>query len=134
MNDTLLYPNPADAKFQTYQCVDKTWEIEVRGFSFLGKTTETDYLSYAVIDSFARGIQIPKDEYFKFAVEMKKLFNDPNDEFYCEPFQCYFLDKSCKEESIVSKLTNFTIRFNDTFGFTIPPSVYLRDGALMAGN
>jgi len=95
VNDTLLYPNPAEAKFQTYQSVDKSWEIEVRGFSFLGKTTETEYLSYAVIDSFSRGIQIPNDEYFKFAVEMKKLFNGPNEEFYCEPFQCYFLDRSC---------------------------------------
>ena len=36
----------------TYQTSNKAWKIEVRGYSFLNKTTETEYLSYAVIDSF----------------------------------------------------------------------------------
>lgn len=40
----------------TYQTTNKAWKIEVRGYSFLNKTTETEYLSYAVIDSFAQGI------------------------------------------------------------------------------
>ena len=67
-------------------------------------------------------------------IQINKLFPDDNENFYCEAYNCFFIDRSCSEESIVNKLTNFTIRFNDSLGFTIPPSIFLRDGFLMAGN
>lgn len=129
-----MYPNPEEGVFNTYQSENNNWEIEVRGFGFMNQTIEAEYRSFAIIDSFARGVQIPQSEFYQFVVQMKTIFNGAKDDFYCQSYNCFFIDRSCSDENIIGNITNFTIRFNDSIGYTLSPQVFLRDGYYTAGD
>ena len=49
----------------------------------MNQTIEAEYRSFAIIDSFARGVQIPQSEFYQFVVQMKTIFNGAKDDFYC---------------------------------------------------
>jgi hypothetical protein len=51
----------------------------------------------------------------------------------CQYYKCFFFDSSCSEKGIMESLGNFTIRLNDSLGYTIAPEIYLRDGFYDAG-
>jgi hypothetical protein len=51
----------------------------------------------------------------------------------CQHYKCFFFDTPCDEPGILSALSNFTLRFNDSLGYTLPPELYLRSGFYEAG-
>ena len=75
---------------------------------------------------------MPQEEFIQFLVQMKTTFTGKDDGFYCDSYNCYFIERNCSD--FHSRLSNFTIRFNDTFGYTVPPQVFLRSTHLMAGD
>lgn len=90
------------------------------------ETQETEYKANAIVDSFARGVQLPILSFRKIATKLKAVFKDDQD-FMCQYYKCFFFDTPCTQPGIYEKLTNFTIRFNDSIGYTIPPSIFLRE-------
>ena len=69
---------------------------------------EIDYKTTAVVDSFARGIQLPIKEFRQLQIQMKSIFKD-NEDFMCRYYQCFFLDSLCSDNGIMDRLKNFTI-------------------------
>jgi hypothetical protein len=92
----------------------------------MNETQETVYKANAIVESFQRGIQIPIADFRKIALKLKGVFKD-NQDFMCQYYKCFFFDTPCTQAGIYESLSNFTIRFNDTFGFTIGPQIYLRE-------
>lgn len=99
----------------------------------MNKSTELDYKMTGKVDSFARGIQMPKRDFSHFAKTLLELFKDIED-FQCRYYKCYFFDMGCNENNIMQRLSNFTLRLNDSYGYTIPPEVYLAEGKYMVGD
>ena len=50
--------------------------MEVGGLFFKGITTTLEYKTKAVVDSFSRGIQMPKLDFARFAKQMVEEFKD----------------------------------------------------------
>lgn len=126
----LLY---GDGTFRKYKAHTDKWSVEVRGHIFMNQSTELDYKMTGKVDSFARGIQMPMRDFSRFARILKDLYKDIPD-FSCQHYKCSFFDMGCTEYNISQRLSNFTLRFNDSFGYTIPPEVYLAEGKYTVGD
>lgn len=62
--------------FHRYNTTGNQWNVEVRGFFFKGITTTLEYKTKAVVDSFTRGIQMPKLDFARFVKQLREEFKD----------------------------------------------------------
>ena len=124
------YPSAQDRGFTFYddRDADKEWGTEIRNIyanDSVNNSFDTGFLTYAKIDTFTPFLMLPWENFQLY----KKYLNRDHPEMTCfgdYPIfsMCYVEGKSC--ESISSNYTNITIRFNDSFGYHIPPKSYLK--------
>ena len=119
--------------FIKYPVRGNKWALEVRGHTFQGKTTELSYKVNANIDSFSRGIQLPTKQFMDFAVQLKGIYKDV-ESFQCTHYKCQFFDQWCNEGGIKNMVGNFTLRFSDSYGYTISPQLFMIEGVYKVGD
>ena len=93
---------------------------------------DSGVLTYAKIDTFTPFILLPWENFKKY----KDYLNRTHPEMTCFGdstifSMCFVEGKSC--ESIRTNYTNITIRFNDSYGYHIPPKSYLRTETTSTG-
>jgi hypothetical protein len=118
--------------FVSYPVRNNKWGVEIRGHSFNGVQTELKYKTTAKIDSFARGIQLPTIKFMEFAGQLKSIYRD-NNNFLCNQYKCFFFDVWCSESGIMEKIGNFTLRLTDSYGYVIPPKLFMTEGQYSSG-
>ena len=127
----LPYPSATDKKLYYYENLhdDQEWGSEVRNILVCdpaGRVSLDDgYKTYAKVDTFSPYIQLPKDNFKHFTdyIEKKYPYMRCADQVDGNKV-CKAADRTC--ESIQKDFYNITLRFNDSLGFHIPPSSYLK--------
>ena len=136
----MMYDWPSAEKkgftFYKDRNADKEWGTEIRNI-YIGKresnhSIDSGKLTYVKVDTFTPFILLPEENFEKY----KQYLNESHPDMKCfgdYPIfsMCYEEDVAC--EDIWHKYANITIRFNDTKGYHIPPSSYLRTEKTVSG-
>lgn len=134
--DLKPFPTAKEPKIYWYdnRFDEKEWGTEMRRMMLgdvpLDNTTTGQI--YAKIDSFSPYIQIPGTYFDVFENYMKANHTEMTCTSISHEFGiCYATNMTC--DSIMSKYANFTIRFNDSMGFVVPPKSYLKNDKTASG-
>ena len=131
----LPYPTASSPNFYWYDNVhdDKEWGIEVRDIQIDGVSLDSGILTYASVDPFDPFVQLP-DAYYK---NYKAYMAANHTEMVCMDAVIGFgicMAQGITCESIMGNYTNITIRLNDSYGYVLPPSSYLKTEITESGN
>ena len=132
------WPSAKKKDFSYYndRDADKEWGTEVRniyaGNRNANNSFDSGFLTYAKVDTFTPFILLPWENFSKY----RNYLNSTHPDMKC--FGDYPIFAMCYQENVacedISHLyTNITIRFNDTKGYHIPPSSYLRSEKTASG-
>jgi Xylanase inhibitor C-terminal len=124
----LPFPTKENPKFYKYdnKYDDKEWGTELRNIYVGDVGLDSNTLVYAEVDTLEPYIQLPTAYWDKYIAYMQANHT----EMQCVPNflgmgMCQVTGKTCAQ--LNTTYPNLTIRFNDTLGFVVPPTSYLKD-------